>query len=46
MTGLYTRLIDDAEESPVVDDVGDENQLFGGFLINYHVLNVATHDGL
>ena len=35
VTGLYTRLIDDAEESPVVDDVGDENQLFGGFLINY-----------
>jgi MipA family protein len=35
VTGLYTRLIEDAEESPVVDDVGDENQLFGGFLINY-----------
>jgi outer membrane scaffolding protein for murein synthesis (MipA/OmpV family) len=34
-TGLYTRLIDDAQDSPVVDDSGDENQLFGGFLINY-----------
>jgi MipA family protein len=34
-TGTYTRLIGDAADSPVVDDVGDENQLFGGFLINY-----------
>jgi MipA family protein len=31
----YTRLIDDAEDSPVVDDAGDENQFFGGALINY-----------
>jgi MipA family protein len=31
----YTRLIGDAADSPVVDDVGDENQLFGGFLVNY-----------
>jgi outer membrane protein len=31
----YTRLIDDAADSPVVDDVGDENQFFGGALVNY-----------
>ncbi len=31
----YTRLIGDAEDSPVVDDRGDENQLFAGLLINY-----------
>lgn len=31
----YTRLIDDAEDSPVVDDAGDENQFFGGALVNY-----------
>ena len=35
VTGLYTRLIGDAEDSPVVEDRGDENQLFGAFLINY-----------
>ncbi len=34
-TGLFTRLIGDAEDSPVVDDVGDANQFFGGALINY-----------
>ena len=31
----YTRLLGDAADSPVTDDVGDENQLFGGLLINY-----------
>ena len=31
----YTRLIDDAEDSPVVDDAGDENQFFAGALLNY-----------
>jgi outer membrane protein len=31
----YTRLIDDAADSPVVDDAGDENQFFGGALVNY-----------
>jgi MipA family protein len=31
----YTRLIADAEDSPVVDDAGDENQLFAGALVNY-----------
>ena len=35
---IYTRLIDDAADSPVVDDVGDENQFFAGALVNY-VLN-------
>jgi outer membrane scaffolding protein for murein synthesis (MipA/OmpV family) len=34
-TGLYTRLIGDAEDSPVVDDRGDENQLFAGALVSY-----------
>jgi outer membrane protein len=33
--GTYARLIGDAEDSPVVDDVGDANQFFGGALINY-----------
>ena len=31
----YTRLVDDAEDSPVVDDEGNENQFFGGFLLKY-----------
>jgi outer membrane protein len=31
----YTRLIDDAADSPVVDDAGDENQFVAGALINY-----------
>jgi outer membrane protein len=31
----YTRLIEDAEDSPVVDDAGDENQFFAGTLVNY-----------
>jgi outer membrane protein len=33
--GTYTRLIGDAADSPVVKDRGDENQWFGGLLINY-----------
>ena len=37
LTGLatYARLLGDAEDSPVVDEVGDANQLFGGLLLNY-----------
>lgn len=37
MFGLfnYTRLIGDAEESPIVDDAGDPNQYFGGIGANY-----------
>ena len=31
----YTRLIGDAEDSPVVDDVGDANQLLGGIMATY-----------
>jgi outer membrane protein len=31
----YARLLDDAADSPVVDDAGDANQFFGGALINY-----------
>ncbi|MGH6945622.1 MAG: MipA/OmpV family protein [Geminicoccaceae bacterium] len=34
-TGTYTRLIDDAADSPVVDDAGDDNLFFAGALINY-----------
>jgi outer membrane protein len=32
---IYTRLLGDAEDSPVTDDAGDENQVFSGLLINY-----------
>jgi outer membrane protein len=37
LTGLatYTRLLEDAADSPVVDDRGDENQFLAGALINY-----------
>ena len=31
----YKRLLDDAEDSPVVDDEGDANQLMGGILVTY-----------
>lgn len=31
----YARLLGDAEDSPVVDDVGGANQFFAGALINY-----------
>ena len=31
----YTRLLDEAKDSPVVDDEGDANQLFGGLVFNY-----------
>jgi MipA family protein len=34
-TGTYTRLLGDAEDSPVVKDGGDEDQVFAAFLINY-----------
>ena len=36
---IYTRLIDDAADSPVVDDVGDENQIFRWRAGQLHVLN-------
>ena len=37
LTGIlsYKRLLDDAEDSPVVDDVGDEDQIFGGVALTY-----------
>ena len=37
VTGIaaYKRLLGDAEDSPVVDDEGDANQLFAGVLITY-----------
>ena len=31
----YTRLVGDAEDSPVVDNRGDENQLLGGIMATY-----------
>jgi len=36
-TGMlrYTRLVGDAADSPVTDDNGNENQMFGGLLINF-----------
>lgn len=34
-TAAYSRLLEDAADSPVVDDRGDANQLFVGALINY-----------
>jgi outer membrane protein len=33
--GTYARMLNDAKDSPIVDDVGDANQFFGGALINY-----------
>jgi MipA family protein len=33
--GTYARLLNDAKDSPIVDDVGDANQFFAGALINY-----------
>jgi MipA family protein len=37
LTGVaaYTRLLGDAEDSPIVDDRGSENQALGGLLLNY-----------
>jgi len=32
----YTRLLDDAEDSPVTDDAGDPNQFFAGILVVYN----------
>ena len=34
-TASYKRLLGDAEDSPIVDDVGDDNQLFGGLSLTY-----------
>jgi outer membrane scaffolding protein for murein synthesis (MipA/OmpV family) len=36
VTGLaaFTRMLGDAEDSPVVDDRGEPNQLLGGVLVN------------
>ena len=37
LTGLfsYARLLNDAEDSPVTDDAGDENQFFAGALVSF-----------
>jgi outer membrane protein len=37
LLGGYTRLLGDAEDSPVVDDRGDANQMFLGFTLNYRL---------
>jgi len=34
-TVAYKRLLGDAEDSPVTDDAGSANQLFGGLLVNF-----------
>jgi outer membrane protein len=33
--GLYKLLLDDASDSPVVDDAGEENQFIGGIFTTY-----------
>jgi outer membrane scaffolding protein for murein synthesis (MipA/OmpV family) len=37
ITGIasYTRLLQDAEDSPIVQDQGSENQMMGGLLVNF-----------
>jgi outer membrane protein len=35
LVGRYWRLLDDAADSPIVDDEGDDNQLFAGLLVGY-----------
>lgn len=35
LLGEYKRMLGDAEDSPVVDDEGDENQFFGGVVVSY-----------
>lgn len=32
----YFRLLSDAADSPIVDDVGSKNQLFGGVMVTFH----------
>lgn len=34
-TAAYKRLLGDAEDSPVTDDSGNPNQVFGGLLVNF-----------
>ncbi len=34
-SAMYQRLLGDAEDSPVVDDRGSANQIFGGLAILY-----------
>ena len=35
-TGVYKKLLDDAKDSPLVDDVGDDNQFFLGLTAIYN----------
>jgi outer membrane protein len=35
LVGRYRYLLDDAADSPIVDEEGDENQLFAGVLVGY-----------
>ena len=37
LLGGFTRLLGDAEDSPVVDDAGNANQLFLGLTLNYRL---------
>ncbi len=36
ITGVYTKLLDDAKDSPIVDDEGDDNQMYLGLLCIFH----------
>jgi len=38
VTGIasFTRLLEDASDSPITDDEGSENQFFGGVTVNHH----------
>lgn len=43
LLGLYTRLLGDAADSPIVDDRGNENQFFVGLTLNYSFGGPAAH---
>ena len=43
LLGQYTRLLGDAADSPIVDDRGNENQLFFGLTLNYSFGGPAAH---
>ena len=35
--GVYKRLLGDASDSPITDDVGNENQFLAGVLVNFRL---------
>jgi len=43
LLGQYARLLDDAADSPIVDDRGDENQFFLGLTLNYRFGGSTEH---